>query len=389
MTGALHRFAELVRAQTPLAPEWERVLYQVDRALFVPDTVWVQDEPDLLYRPIRRAEQDPDRWRDELVYANEPIVTQVDLGTEPVPDATGSHPSSSTSMPSLVFRMLDLLDPDDGDRVLEIGTGTGWNAALLCERLGEANVTTIEVDPRVAAEAENALHAAGYRPTLVVGDGAQGHPPGAPYDHTIATCGVQRVPPAWIAQTRAGGRVLLPWGSAFHNGALLLLTVGDGATATGRFVAPASFMWLRGQYLPWKPIRDQLHHEDQAQASTTGLDPRRLVGDPVAEFAIGLCVPDCEARLVHADDQSGEATYWLFDTRGESWAAVEHEPGASRYRVEQYGPRALWDEVEATYRWWEKSGRPGPERFGATVGPAGQRFWLDQDTTDGQVGTGR
>lgn len=69
--------------------------------------------------------------------------------------------------------------------------------------------------------------------TVVTGDGALGYPPRAPYDRIIATVAVQRVPCPWIAQTRPGGRVITPWGNAYHNGALLSLTVFAGGTAVG------------------------------------------------------------------------------------------------------------------------------------------------------------
>ncbi|MFE5869078.1 hypothetical protein ACFQ6V_10550 [Streptomyces roseifaciens] len=61
-----------------------------------------------------------------------------------------------------------------------------------------------------------------------------------------------------------------------------------------------------------------------------------------------------------------------------SWATAEHVPGQASYEVEQYGPRRLWDEVEAAYRQWERYGRPERERAGMTVHPGGQDLWLDE-----------
>ncbi|MEK8171022.1 rRNA adenine N-6-methyltransferase family protein [Streptomyces sp. M19] len=100
--------------------------------------------------------------------------------------------------------MNEALDVDDGMTVLEIGTGTGYSTALLCHRLGEDNVTSVEVDPEVARRADDALEAIGYSTWTVTGDGLLGHPRRAPYDRTIATCALRRIPHAWVRQTKPG-----------------------------------------------------------------------------------------------------------------------------------------------------------------------------------------
>jgi len=99
-------------------------------------------------------------------------------------------------MPSLMVRMLELLEMTDTSRVLEIGTATGYNAALLCHRLGATQVAGIELHPELAAEAAERLGALGYRPTLATGDGAAGIPHRAPFDRIIATCAVPEIPAA-------------------------------------------------------------------------------------------------------------------------------------------------------------------------------------------------
>jgi protein-L-isoaspartate O-methyltransferase len=116
----------------------------------------------------------------------------------------------------------------DGMRVLEIGTGTGWNAALLAHRLGHAAVTSVEIDPDITRQAAQALTAIGHTPKVVCADGSLGYPMDAPYDRVIATCAVSTVPYAWVAQTRPGGMILAPWAPpASRNDPLARLTVND------------------------------------------------------------------------------------------------------------------------------------------------------------------
>ncbi|MCS0639899.1 methyltransferase, partial [Streptomyces sp. LP05-1] len=105
----------------PLTPAWDKAYWAVPRHRFLPDRI--RRTPD--YAPIDRKDA-PERWL-WAAYSDEPAVIQLNDGDEPMND-DDRWPSSSASAPSLVFRVLDLLDVEDGHKVLEIGTGTGWNA---------------------------------------------------------------------------------------------------------------------------------------------------------------------------------------------------------------------------------------------------------------------
>jgi protein-L-isoaspartate(D-aspartate) O-methyltransferase len=113
--------------------------------------------------------------------------------------------------------MLAALDAEPGMRGLEIGTGTGYNAALLAHRLGAQTITSVEIDPALAEHARRALTAIGYLVTVITGDGALGYSPGAPYDRIISTAAVREVPYPWVAQTRPGGTILTPWGTPYQQ----------------------------------------------------------------------------------------------------------------------------------------------------------------------------
>jgi protein-L-isoaspartate(D-aspartate) O-methyltransferase len=120
---------------------------------------------------------------------------------------------SAASQPRIVAMMLGQLGVEPGQRVLEIGAGTGYNAALLAHLVGEqGQVTTIDVDDDIVAGARAALAAAGYpQVRVVLGDGAFGCPDGAPYDRMIATVGTSGdLPAAWLDQLSPQGRLVVP-----------------------------------------------------------------------------------------------------------------------------------------------------------------------------------
>lgn len=118
---------------------------------------------------------------------------------------------SSASAPSLVAGMLDQLKVSTGHRVMEIGAGTGYNAALLAEIVGDGGqVTAVEIDPEVAAQAEANLKAAGSRVTVACGDGEYGWPQQAPYDRIIVTAGAWDIPQSWTEQLAPDGLLVVP-----------------------------------------------------------------------------------------------------------------------------------------------------------------------------------
>ena len=138
----------------------------------------------------------------EEAYANKAITIK--------PGA--DQPASCISVPTVVAMMLGQLDPQPGDRVLEIGAGTGYNAALLAELVGPTgSVTTIDIHPDVTDHARRALDSTGYdRVRVVTGDGVLGEAEHAPYDKIIITVGPWDLPPAWFDQLAPGGMLVVP-----------------------------------------------------------------------------------------------------------------------------------------------------------------------------------
>ncbi|MER7756941.1 methyltransferase domain-containing protein [Kitasatospora sp. NPDC097643] len=368
------RLASALIANGSLTSDWLGPYNAVPRHLFVPDTVWPGQGDGVRQGEAVSRNTTPEAWWN-AVYSDVPLTTQWDDGDHSG-DGRGTVPTSSNSMPTMVFSMLAALDVEDGSRVLEIGTGTGWNAALLSHQVGSGNVVTVEVDEDSAASAQRRLARAGYAPTPVVGDGADGYAKGGPYDRVIVTCSVGRLPYAWVEQSRPGGVIVAPWGPEYGGEAVVRLTVGDDGTASGRFVGSSAFMRLRQQRAPRPNSLTYLSSPWPAGGakSETALSPDD-VGGWLAMFAIGVQVPGAFPLTERYAD--GSYTLWLHDTAVTSWATADWEPDRTDYEVVQSGPRNLWDEVEAAWRWWDDQDRPGFDRFGLTVTPDGHMVWLD------------
>ncbi|MEU5011889.1 methyltransferase domain-containing protein [Streptomyces sp. NPDC021749] len=361
-----------------LTSDWAPAFAAVPRSAFLPELIWPFDMDAGRSVAVCKADE-PAAWQGYADDADVPIVTQWDdgehSGSEP-----GSVPTSSASMPSVVFRMLRELDLRPGHKVLEIGTATCWNAALMAHRAGPGNVVTVEVDGAVAAAARASVEQNHLDVRVVHGDGARGYPEGAPYDRVIATCGVRSVPYDWVAQSRPGGVIVVPWGTHFGNGDAVarLVVAPDGKSAAGRFAGPVEFMKLRAQRLP---VVDHSAYVtgsvEEGEESATSLTEGEVLGGQFApqRFALGLRVPEC--CHVMAEKRDGGRPVWFYGTGGDrSWACVWFRDGEAA-RVWQSGPRRLWDEVAAAHAWWVGQGRPDPSRFGLTVDAGGQRVWLD------------
>jgi protein-L-isoaspartate(D-aspartate) O-methyltransferase len=148
------------------------------------------------------------------------------------------------SQPYIVAFMTEQLAPKPTDRVLEIGTGSGYQAAVLAEVVAE--VYSVEIVEPLARQAAVTLEQLGYKNVKVrAGDGYQGWPEAAPFDAIIVTCAPEHVPPPLVAQLKEGGRLIIPVGELYSQE--LVLLEKKGTNALQRAVLPVRFVPMTGQ----------------------------------------------------------------------------------------------------------------------------------------------
>lgn len=344
------RLARDLAAQLP-GPEHVRALFaRVPRHRFLPDVMWGPG------RAQYNRAANPNAWM-RAAYTDQALTTQHDDGA-----AEGGRgvPTSSSSAPSVMARMLTAARIEHHHRVLEIGTGTGYNAALLASMVGDDRVTSIEVDPDVAARARRSLIEAEFAPTVLTEDGEGrrvGYQP--PCDRLIATCTVSRVPDVWLRQIHGRGRIVTPWAPTpgVPGGVLAVLDV-DGDRAEGHFEGGLTFMWARGQR--------QAGHV--APAGSEADTVKRVDGDPREPWLDGdqalmlsLLMPGWRYGM-RMEPDAEEPYVWIASTTCSSWARV-HADG----RIEQGGPRRLVDQAAQVRAWWQDRGEPDYADFGLTV----------------------
>jgi methyltransferase of ATP-grasp peptide maturase system len=359
------RMVEAITASGELrTPLWQQAFRAVPRHHFVPR----------YYTP-----DDGEGWQEhtsgesgwlEAVYDDRTLITA--LAEDHGPHGVQQIPVSSSTAPALMAHMLEELDITPGMRVLEIGTGTGYHAAVLCAALGQDNVVTVELRPELVSAAGQRLAELGYHPVLRAADGADGLAEHAPYDRIIATCAVPTIPAAWISQLAPGGVLLTDLKGGLSAGNLVKLS-RDGGRA------------LSGQFLPWwagfMPMRHEQHiapvptpHGEAGTHRATKVPPS-VLDEPVFAFLAQLHLPaGTSLRLRGGDD--GSLSTVLVAPDG-SWCQVAHELGGrGEHQVAEAGA-PLWSAVEAAAALLEELPQPSWEHLGLTAEPGGRQWaWV-------------
>lgn len=314
------------------------------------------------------------------VYRDDVLVTKVVDGT----------PVSSSSQPSLMAVMIESLAPVPGMRVLEIGAGTGYNAALLAA-VG-ARVTSIDVRPDVVEQARAALAAAAPTPGGAAGavgrvevrhgDGYLGAPAGGPYDRVIVTVGVAGLSPHWFDQLAPGGFAIVPVGHCGNHPVLLATRAGARVISSAGFMSAAGPLSARYPDAHPVPVRHPLGVPSVRLAGPWphGLDVRRYHD---LWFAVGVW--DRRVTFAGMAQSPGPGGCALVDPDGDGGALLGRDGTvlATGSQADRYAVRAR----ELRDR-WVRLGEPVVTRWRTRLLPDGdpaQPILVPREWTLGQA----
>jgi protein-L-isoaspartate(D-aspartate) O-methyltransferase len=375
-TGCI-RLVEQIEQQITLSPAVRNAFLHIPRLLFVP-AYYQQQGQRLLWTLTDATAQE--------VYTDQALVTQV--------DAQGM-PSSSSSQPSIMAAMLEALQVRPRQRVLEIGTGTGYNAALLAHLVGKASlVTTIDLDEELVERAGTRLVQLGYgHMHLRTGDGLAGVPRHAPYDRLVATGGVCSLPSAWIQQLAPGGKLVANLLCPLSHG-IVVLTKRDDRSAHGSFLAlsNSAFIQLRSRgvlqaarrgghsgrfprYLR-QPLQAEMEVLPEQVDASALHSPSFLFYLQLAQPTLTLKSIQAPGRSLDTPDTQETSSSYLVDeqTLASMTLPGKHHPPSRPWTMRARGPYNLWERVYDAYQDWESLHRPALHAYQMEVNQQGQQI---------------
>ncbi|MDT0346744.1 methyltransferase domain-containing protein [Streptomyces litchfieldiae] len=337
--------AALAAAVTHPASRWRGPVAGIPRHRFVPR--WWHRGPDGWTRHDGRA--DPEQWQ-AAAYADRSVITSVagqhaDLAEDD--DHPTGRPTSSATLPSLVVRMFQHARLGDDDELLDVGTGSGYGAALAAYRLGERQVTSVDVDPYLVDAARERLAGICLSPRLETVD-ATGELPGT-FDRIVATVAVRPIPASWLAALRTGGRLVTTLA-----GTSLIVTAEKQPDGGAKGVIEwdrAGFMHARhdaGDYPPG--VGELLDAARDAVSDDVTISPYPVV-DVANAWDLASMLDLAAPGIEHHYSEDGEHRVALMAHPDGSWARASGR-GDRLPTVYQGGPRRLWALLDDVRGYW-------------------------------------
>ncbi|MGH3885472.1 MAG: methyltransferase domain-containing protein [Pseudonocardiaceae bacterium] len=367
---------ELVASGAVRSPWLQRAFEETPREVFVPRFYRSESGREVLIDGINPRQRD--EWL-RGVYTDDVLTVQLTSAPD-LANGAGA-PTSSSTMPTVMAGMLEALDLRPGHRVLEIGTGTGYNAALLCHRVGSEHVVSVELNPHLADAARQALARLGLHPAVHTSDGAAGLAAAAPFDRIISTAATDHIPSLWISQLAPGGSIVVDLRGSL-DGSLLRVTAIDSDVVEGAFLnLPGAFMPMRTRLD--SPHRDgeswdQVFDQCNPQRGTTPVNPGLVADNRSLRFMAQLHLA---GRRLRGFLRSLNGTELFGHCTDGSWfTAGLHPDNDGLYSLAQGGPQRLWETIESCYASWQRFGEPSVERFGVTAQDDAtlQHVWFNQ-----------
>jgi protein-L-isoaspartate O-methyltransferase len=338
---------------------WHAPIAATPRHLLVPN--WWR--PDGGGWALHTGPGDEARWA-RAAYADRTLVTRVgpshaDLARNGAPPS--AKPTSSSTLPTLVVQMFRHARIGDEHHVLDVGTGSGYSAALLAHRLGGNQVISIDVDPYLVRVAAERLDSLGLRPQVETVD-ATGPLPGT-FDRIVSMVSVKPIPASWLAALKPGGRLVT---CIAGTTAILTATRRDDGTAFGRIERDrAGFMSTRhGADYPEDTSLDVVARIDLGMADVASRARYPVIEvDEAFELASVLEIETPGIRHHYEEGDDGVRIAWMTHPDG-SWARAKGKRGESPL-VHQSGPRRLWDILDDLRHRWLTDGYL--QLYGATA----------------------
>lgn len=331
---------------------WFDAVRQIPRHDLVPR--WFTPGQDGQAWEVRDGPSDQPAWLDAAYHATTTMVTRI--GTVHADHAGpgtrhDGRPASSATMPRLVLDMYRRARLGERASILDVGTGSGYGAALLAFRYGAAQVTSIDIDGYLTSAATSRLAGLGLYPTIITCD-ATGDLPGT-FDRIVPMVSLPAIPPSWLAALRPDGRLLF----CLTGGSVLITArkTPDGS-ALGRVeYERAAFMPARHgpSYQARHPIPGLTDDTDGDDITTS---PYPVV-DPTWGWELDAILSVTTPGLAYStttNPDTGTTTTWITHPDG-SWARATGKP-AEPATVHQAGPRRLWDTLDAIRTDWLSKG---------------------------------